>query len=175
MVHVSRESQVVIIVAYDSNKVIGDGHKLLWHIPEDIKTFKETTINHPCIMGRLTWESLPIKYRPLPNRLNIVISKTPTRLVDKNVKFFTNVEESINFAKSLDREVYIIGGGSIYLYCIENNLVDIILASEIKTEVKTSSPVFFPNLQELGWRETLRKDYGSYERVIWIPPEMNEA
>jgi len=64
---------ISIIVAVAENGVIGDNNRLLWHISEDLRRFKRITTGHPVVMGRKTWESLSPKFRPLPNRDNIVI------------------------------------------------------------------------------------------------------
>ena len=64
-----------IIAAISQNNIIGDGTKIPWYIPEDFKLFKKATINNIVIMGRATWESLPEKFRPLPNRINIILTK----------------------------------------------------------------------------------------------------
>lgn len=67
---------VTIIVAYNQNFVIGNNlGKVPWHIPDDLKFFKETTMGHACIMGRKTWDSIPPKYRPLPGRFNIIVTR----------------------------------------------------------------------------------------------------
>ena len=66
-----------IIVAVAGNRAIGKDNQLLWHLPEDMRYFRETTRGKPVIMGRKTWESLPEKFRPLPGRRNIVVSRNP--------------------------------------------------------------------------------------------------
>lgn len=66
-----------IIAAVARNGVIGKDNQLLWHLPEDMRHFRETTRGKPVIMGRKTWESLPDAFRPLPGRHNIVISRNP--------------------------------------------------------------------------------------------------
>jgi len=68
--------KLTLIVAISDNNVIGANGKVPWHIPEDLKRFKELTIGHPVIMGRKTYDSLPDKFRPLPDRENIVLSSS---------------------------------------------------------------------------------------------------
>ena len=67
--------KVSLIVAAAENGVIGKDNDLIWHLPKDMRFFKETTLNHHVIMGRKNFESIPHKYRPLPNRTNIVITR----------------------------------------------------------------------------------------------------
>ena len=66
-----------LIAAVARNRVIGKDNQLLWHLPGDMRHFRETTRGKPVIMGRKTWESLPEKFRPLPGRQNIVVSRNP--------------------------------------------------------------------------------------------------
>ena len=102
---------IYAIVAADKNNGIGFNGDLLEHIPEDLKYFKELTQDNIVIMGRKTWDSLPKK--PLPNRLNIIITSNPKEN-EENVKYMT-LEEAINFAVvQRPKKVFIIGGGKIY-------------------------------------------------------------
>lgn len=100
---------VSIIVAVADNGVIGGGNRLLWHIPDDMKRFKRLTSGHSVIMGRKTFESIG---KPLPNRRNIVISRT-TNLNIQGVEVATSLEEALSMTRN-DPEVFIIGGGEIY-------------------------------------------------------------
>lgn len=102
--------KISIIAAVAKNGVIGNENKLIWHIAEDLKRFKKLTLNHAVIMGRKTYESLPIQ--PLPNRKNIVITSNP------NIKFtgaitVNSPKKAINICKN-DNEIFICGGASIY-------------------------------------------------------------
>jgi dihydrofolate reductase len=109
---------ISIIVAASTNLVIGKGNDLPWHIPSDLKRFKELTTGKRVIMGRNTWESLPDKFRPLPNRENIVLTRDKTYKAEGAVVF--NDIESIK--KSYDLlpikfdmiEHFVIGGAEIY-------------------------------------------------------------
>src|SRR5690606_33224578 len=106
------------IAAMAKNRVIGSDLKLPWHIPEDLKFFKDTTKGHIIIHGRKTFESLGFK--PLPNRLNIVLTRSPETLPRneyENVVVFTNLKEALEFARTKTNqwgeEVFIGGGGEI--------------------------------------------------------------
>ena len=101
---------ISIIVAIAENYAIGKNNDLLWHIPEDLKRFKRLTTGNTVIMGKKTYESLP--RRPLPNRLNIVITDNPEDQFDQCVMAFS-IEDALN---KLDpaKENFIIGGASVY-------------------------------------------------------------
>ena len=101
--------RIQLIWAQDKDGGIGKNGKLPWYIPEDLKNFKKITSNHPIIMGRLTWESLPFK--PLPNRRNIVLSKSNF----SQAECFNNIDNCIKILTNDNvNSVFIIGGSSIY-------------------------------------------------------------
>ena len=102
-----------IIAAISSNNVIGKDNGLPWHIPEDLKHFKKITGNNPCIMGYNTYMSLPLKFRPLPNRENIVITRKPKEL--PGAKTFT-YEQCCAYCqnKNCYTKCFVIGGAQIY-------------------------------------------------------------
>ena len=104
-----------MIWAQDINNAIGKDGDLPWRIPEDLKNFKNITNNATIIMGRKTWDSLPIK--PLPNRRNIVISS----MEQKDVESYTSIEKCIDLLTNTEKDldVYIIGGMSIYKFFYE--------------------------------------------------------
>jgi dihydrofolate reductase len=101
---------ISIIVAIAENHAIGKNNDLLWHIPEDLKRFKRLTTGHTVIMGKKTYASLPRK--PLPNRVNIVITDDPGDLFDQCVMAWS-VEDALNKSDPSD-ENFIIGGASVY-------------------------------------------------------------
>ncbi len=103
-------SEIIIIVAASENNVIGKDGKIPWHIKEDLQRFKKMTLNHPVIMGRKTYESLPIK--PLKDRTNIVLTRdknfNPPDAIVKN-----SLEDALKYCKNYDK-VFIIGGQSLF-------------------------------------------------------------
>lgn len=110
------------IVAASENNVIGVKGDLPWHIPEDLKFFKETTKGHIIIMGRKTFESLPGK-KPLPGRLNIVISRNVEYKIENAIVTHTlqsALIEAHKFADQYGDEVFIVGGGEIYRQSMES-------------------------------------------------------
>ena len=101
---------LALIVAKADNNVIGNDNQLIWHLPKDLKFFKEKTTGHVIIMGRKTFESLPFL---LPNREHWVITRDHAFTVPDGVKVFTSPEEAAEAAKDLD-VAYVIGGAQMY-------------------------------------------------------------
>jgi dihydrofolate reductase len=136
---------ISIIAAISKNNVLGKENKLLWHLPKDFKFFKETTLGHPIVMGRKTFESLP---KALPGRTNIII--TGDRNYEKDGAVVTHsLEEAIKVGLSENKEVFICGGGQIYKEALEKNLVDKIYLTEI--DMETGGDAFFPTFDKLSW------------------------
>ena len=109
---------ISIIAALGKNRELGKDNKLLWHIPQDMKRFKDLTAGNVVIMGRKTYESIPEKFRPLPNRVNIIVTRDKSYKI--TVKHLTviqvchSIEEALQKAKEFNKEIFIIGGASIY-------------------------------------------------------------
>jgi len=102
---------IIGIVAVDRNGAIGKGGKLPWHYSADMRFFKETTTGHACVMGNKTWRTLK---KPLPNRLNIVLSRQSEIAPQDSVILVRHVETVLDMAKDYDRELFVIGGEQIY-------------------------------------------------------------
>lgn len=131
---------ITILVAMDDSRVIGNKGQLPWNHPEDLKIFKRRTTGHAIIMGRKTWDSLP--KQPLPNRMNIVVSRSPSISLAQHVA--PTLEYAVALAKYQHQEVFIIGGAQIYQQALEKGLVDRILISRMVGEHE--GDVFFPEL-----------------------------
>lgn len=101
---------IITIVAVSNNFVIGKDNKLLWHLPDDFKRFKELTSGCNVIMGRKTFESLP---KPLPNRKNIIITRNIDYIVPDGCIVVSSLEDALE-VESISEDTYIIGGGEIY-------------------------------------------------------------
>jgi dihydrofolate reductase len=136
-------SKVSLIVAMDRNRCIGIKNTLPWHISDDLKRFKAITLGKPVIMGRKTFESLG---RPLPGRLNVVISRTKQEGTE-DVAYVTSLEAGL--AASDAPELMIIGGGQIYAQALA--LADRVYLTEVDTIVEGDT--FFPELS-LEWALT---------------------
>src|SRR5437016_4645825 len=105
---------ISLIVAVSENNVIGRNNQLPWHLPIDMKFFKEKTMGHCVIMGRKNYDSIPLKYRPLSGRTNIVVTRNRNlKLPEVIVKH--SLEEAIDYAREKkETECFIIGGGEIF-------------------------------------------------------------
>ena len=101
-----------VILAFTTNFLIGVDNKLPWYIPEDLKRFREITIGKTVAMGRKTWESLPEKLRPLPNRKNVILTSSNDIPETDNVKIVRTTDEINELAKT--EEVFVIGGSSLF-------------------------------------------------------------
>ena len=142
--------KVSLIVAAAENGVIGKDNDLIWHLPNDLRFFKETTLNHHVIMGRKNFESIPHKYRPLPNRTNIVITRQTNYKADGCV-VVNSVVAALEIAKENgDKEPFIIGGGQIYKLALEASLVDKIYLTKVHHTF--DGDTFFPELNN-KWKE----------------------
>lgn len=106
-------ANIIIIVAASNNNVIGKDNDLPWRLPTDMKMFKEATTGHVVVMGRKCWESIPDKYRPLPDRTNVVITRNPDYKADG-----AEVRHNLNLALEEfmydGKDIFIIGGAQIY-------------------------------------------------------------
>ncbi len=144
---------ISIIVAVANNNVIGKDNTLIWHLPADMKFFREKTTGHVIITGRKNYESIPEKFRPLPNRTNIII----TRQKDYNATgaiVCNTIENAITKAKELnDTEIFIIGGAEIYKQSL--HLADKIYLTQIKHTFEGDA--FFPEINLNDWTEIERK------------------
>ncbi len=110
----STSLEIYVIVAMTSERIIGNDNKIPWYIPDDLKMFKQLTTGNVVIMGRRTFESIG---KPLPNRHNIIISKS-LHSVD-GAEVYNNFSDGIRRAKELDRKIFCIGGEEIYKRAIE--------------------------------------------------------
>ena len=141
-----KASELTIIVAAGENNAIGKDNKLIWHLSDDLKRFKNLTSGHHIIMGRKTFESFP---KPLPNRTHIVITRQSDYQVPHGVIVVNALADALDAAKN-DTQPYIIGGGEIYKQAMQ-------LANKIElTRVHHSfeADIFFPEIDASIWKET---------------------
>ena len=145
---------ISIIVAVAANGVIGDNNSLLWHISEDLRNFKRITSGHPVIMGRKTFESLG---RPLPNRTNVVVSRTATAIGGCRVA--ASLDEAIAMF-SADEEAFIIGGAQIYAQALD--AADKIYITRVGRDYEGDTS--FPEWDATRWRLTSREEFPRGEK-----------
>lgn len=132
---------VNIIVAVTENDAIGKNNELLFRLKEDLKNFKRLTSENVIIMGRKTYESIG---KPLKNRINIVISRNDNK-DEENLIWTHSLEEALKKAKEYEKDIFIIGGGSVYKEALEKDVIDKIYLTRIKKRVNDAD-TFFPRL-----------------------------
>lgn len=149
--------KLVLIAAVAENGVIGTDGEMPWHYPEDLKRFKETTMGHPVIMGRTTYESITDQLGgPLPGRTNIVLSSRESLPVPEEVVHARDIEAALSAAKeALDADkqtVYVAGGATVYEQCLDR-------ADELRITEVPESPDGDTSFPAIGdeWTETERE------------------
>lgn len=140
---------VSIIVAVSENNVIGKDNDLIWNLPDDTAYFKRMTKGHCILTGRKNYESIPEKYRPLPDRTNIVVTRGDFQN-KKGLYFVKNIEEGIKLAaEKNEEELFVIGGGEIYKQALD--MTDIVYLTRVHGEFEGDT--FFPVLDKRLWKE----------------------
>ena len=141
-------TEVVIIAAVAKNRVIGKDNQLIWNIPEDMAHFKALTAGHTVVMGRKTWESLPPRFRPLPGRRNIVISRQADYAAP-GAQLADSLENALKQASTADT-VFIIGGEQIYAQAMV--LADRLEITEV--DLEPEGDAWFPEVSTVNWKKT---------------------
>lgn len=137
--------KVTAIAAMSKNRVIGSNNGIPWYLQEDFRFFKRTTLNHPIIMGRKTFESIG---KPLPKRTNMVVTKNPF-YISSGIVILHSLEAALEMANNHgEEEVFIIGGGTIYQQSLP--FLDSIYLTEVQTELEGDT--FFPELNFNNWK-----------------------
>jgi dihydrofolate reductase len=151
---------ISLIVAVSENNVIGRNNDLPWHLPADMKFFKDTTMGHCVVMGRKNFQSIPDKYRPLSGRTNIVVTRQKD-FTGEGVMIVHSIEDAIEYAgKKNETECFIIGGGEIFSQSIK--YCDKIYLTRIHHVIE--GDVFFPELNKNEWRQISRVDLAADEK-----------
>jgi dihydrofolate reductase len=159
---------IAIVVAHSANRVIGRAGALPWHLPTDMRRFRELTRGQAVVMGRRTFESLPERFRPLPDRRNVVVSSNPAYR-PPGADVFCDLEAAL--AACADG-CFVIGGGITYAQALP--AAQRVYATQIEAELE--GDVFFPALHDTEWRRVERSerivenDYGFtfnvYDRAV---------
>ena len=156
--------EIIIIAAVAKNGVIGDKGKIPWRLPEDFKHFKRTTQGHAVIMGRTTYESIG---RPLPDRLNIVLTKKKAYGVPEGVLLQLSIEEALDYCRKHGQsKAFIIGGAKVYAEAMEKRLADTLLISEVKGDYLGDAR--FPATDKKLWKETGREPHPEFDIVTYV-------
>jgi dihydrofolate reductase len=155
-------TKVILISGLTENHVIGKDNTIPWHIKEDFQLFKEKTQDNVIIMGRNTWESLPKK--PLPNRVNIVISKKIKKALQDEI-ILNSIDEAIKYCKRFydDKDIFLIGGSKIYAEGLD--YATHMYLSHIKKEY--AGDTYFPEFDKEQWRVTEEKEYDEFVFKVW--------
>ena len=152
---------IALIVAHTKNRVIGKDGKMPWNIPGELKRFRELTTGNAVVMGRRTYESIG---RPLPGRLNIVVSRTQ-KFTGENLVTATDLPSAIELAG--DRDVFVSGGYQLYKEAIDT--ADVMYITEI--DMETEGDTFFPEFDHSLFDRTVERTFDSpvgYSYVTYV-------
>lgn len=152
---------LTLIAAVAENGCIGKTGALPWYLPEDLKHFKELTTGKTVLMGRKTWESLPEKFRPLPNRKNVVITRQAEYAVPSGVHVHRTLASAL--AEHAAEDVYVIGGAEIYKQTID--AADRLEITRVKQTV--DGDAFFPEINPVLWKEVRHDLYDGFAFVTY--------
>lgn len=137
----------------DQNRLIGSENDLPWHLPVDMKYFKETTLGHYVLTGRKNYESIPEKFRPLKGRTNLIVSNSKIQF--PGAILVSSIEEGVEIArKAGEKELFIIGGGQVFKQSMHlaNRLYVTLIHHQFNGDV------FFPQINWEQWKIISRKD-----------------
>jgi len=145
--------KVSLIVAMDKNRGIGKNNDLMWHLPNDMRFFKDTTVNHIVVMGRKNYDSIPEKYRPLPNRRNVILTRN-SNFKAKDCDVFNSLDDALGaYEYGSEKTIFIIGGGQIYALALAQEVVDEMYITYVDGDYDADT--FFPEFDESRWRKEL--------------------
>ncbi len=154
-------SEIVIIAAVAKNRVIGRDNQLIWNIPEDMAHFKALTAGHTVVMGRKTWESLPPRFRPLPGRRNIVITRQPDYAAP-GAEVADSLENALKLA-STATVAFIIGGEQIYTQAMA--VADRLEITEVNQEPEGDA--WLPEIAAADWEKTAKTEGAGFTFVTY--------
>lgn len=149
-------SKISIIAAVSDNYAIGKSNNLPWHLPADLKHFRQLTTGHAVVMGKRTFEGL--SNGPLPNRKNIVLTSVMSEGVNKGYFEADSLEDAVYLCEH-EEQVFIIGGATVYKQCIGK--VDSMYITWVHHEF--SADTFFPKIDFEKWEEVSREDHEADE------------
>ncbi len=149
----------VLIAAMDRERGIGRDNTLMWHLPADMKFFKETTRGHVVVMGRKNFESIPERFRPLPDRENAILTRNP-EFEAPHCRVFHSLTQCLDYYRNDDRTIFIIGGGEIYRQSLEADVVEEMYITHVNHTF--GADTFFPVFDLKQWNvqtiDTHQKD-----------------
>ena len=133
----------------DLEKGIGKNNDLMWHLPADMRFFKETTLGHVVIMGRKNWDSIPSRFRPLVGRENVVLTRNKDFEADDCVILHDLEEVWEKYKDEKERILFVIGGGEIYRQALASDKVDEMYITHVNR--KYDAETFFPEFDLKNW------------------------
>ena len=160
------------IWAQNPQGVIGKDGTIPWHVPEDLRFFSITTTGNPVIMGRRTWDSLPAKFRPLPGRRNVVLSRSMTPEDVPGAELAHSLDTALDLIGDVP-VAWIIGGGRVYREALR--IADECEVTEVDGVFEVDTPVLAPEL--LGWRPVRKGEWATssngprFRFTTWKPRE----
>jgi len=153
---------ISLIAAVADNGVIGKDNDLVWSLPDDMSFFKASTRGRHVIMGRKNYESIPHKYRPLPGRTNIILSRD-SEYDASPAKLSPSLESALDTARNAgETNCFIIGGGQIYKKSLELDVVDTMYITHVHGKPKGDA--FFPEFDSSLWEMRVIDDHPADER-----------
>lgn len=145
--------KISLVVAADLKNGIGRNNQLMWKLPADMDWFKEQTIGHHVLMGKNTYLSIPPKFRPLPDRVNMVVSRS--MLPEEGVYIFDSISTAVSFANTNEEDkLCVIGGAMVYRESLD--LADEIILTRVQHTFEEAD-VFFPEFRDKGWQRIFHK------------------
>lgn len=154
-------TEIVLVAAVAKNRVIGRDNTLIWNIPADMAHFKALTAGHTVIMGRKTWESLPPRFRPLPGRRNIVISRQADYEAS-GAEVATSLEDALKLAAS-DETAFVIGGEQIYRLAMPHaHRLEI-----TEVDLEPEGDAWFPEIAAVDWKKAAKTEGEGYAFVTY--------
>jgi dihydrofolate reductase len=148
---------VYAIAAIAENRAIGKNNDLIWDLPDDMRFYKETTLNQVVMMGRKNYESTPYQYRPLPDRTSIVLTKEQGYDSNGGLVFHA-IEDALKFCEREGHEsIFIIGGGQIYKLALDKDLIDVMYITRVHGSFEADS--FYPEFDESNWNREVIEDH----------------
>ena len=154
--------KIALIVAMDRERGIGKNNDLMWRLPDDMQFFKEQTKGHIVVMGRKNYDSIPEKFRPLPGRQNVVLTRNE-KFNAPGCLVFHRLEDCLtHFSTETERKIFIIGGGEIYKIALEMDCVDEMFLTQV--DHVYGADTFFPAINESEWKRTTLGTHPADER-----------
>jgi dihydrofolate reductase len=154
----SDQPRIAYVVAMDENRLIGRDNALPWRLPDDMRWFREQTLGKPCIMGRRTYDSLPERFRPLPGRRNIIVTRNREYEAPGAVVVHS-VEEALGAAGDA-AEIIIVGGAELFRALWPK--VDRLYLTQVHGA--SQGDVYFPAYDLAEWREIYRQEHPADDR-----------